>query len=711
MQIMASENKDENTLTNEELSRLYEDSKEVDQAIFAEMRSNILLVSGDHYNQAQRKKIMNSIRNVADISDEQKLRLTKNHIGKISAIHKNGLLTDGPDVTCIPNNETEMQDQKAAELHLAVLKDAKHKYKWSELRRKWADDFIDVGEVANLIIRNPSKGRIKGYEPVLDEEGSPLVDPMTGEMAPDESKPIFAGEFQFKPLHGFNLLRKKGIEDMTESPFLIYREMADVKEMKLFYKGDEEKEKLLEPSTDDCFIIFDASSGKYERRDSQVLILNFYFRPCKKYPKGYFYIKTPHGVLEQGELPGGIFPICFKTFRSVQTSPRGRSLIKDLRPYQIEVNRAASAIATHQITLGDDKVVTFGGGKLEPGSTLHGVRHIKATGMGQITHLPGRAGEQYVPYMDGQIQEMYQVALLNEEAMDKPYSQMEPWQMLFMSLKQKKRFSIYAEKFNEFLVDVATIYLELAKFYMDDDELIPAIGRQEMVNIPEFRNSTPLGFQIKVVPETEDLETQMGKQMVMSQTLQYVGGQLEKDDIGKILMNMPFANAEEICSDFTIDYDTARNDILAIERGQMRPPNRYDKHPYLIKKLVHRMTQSDFQFLAPQVQQMFEQKLALHQQMEGQIQAEIQRAQSGFIPTGGYLVKADFYIEQEDGKTKRAAVPYESFQWLMKKLNEQGMSQGDLENMQQGSLADIGAYMERSLNPGAVQPNTPPTNI
>ncbi len=39
-----------NNLNPAQLDQLYRDSSQVDDELFAEMRSNILLVSGDHYN-------------------------------------------------------------------------------------------------------------------------------------------------------------------------------------------------------------------------------------------------------------------------------------------------------------------------------------------------------------------------------------------------------------------------------------------------------------------------------------------------------------------------------------------------------------------------------------------------------------------------------------------------------------------------------------
>lgn len=680
-------------LSNEELNELYSHAETVDSALFSEQRSNLLLVAGDHYQKKKSEAFNSRIRDAKGVSDEVKLRLTKNHVQRISRLYVNNILTHSPDVTIVPQIENEIQDQKSAELNLAVWNDAKHKYKLKSKIRDWAQDFIDVGEVATKIFWDPNKGDFKGYEPRMDEFGQPEVDQM-GQMVSDESKPVFTGAFQFERIFGFNLLRAPEAKDMDESSYFIIRKMVNLKDLKKIYSSDEEKLKFIDSTSDETYLIFDGNRGEYGKSKNQTLILEYYFRPSIRYPNGYFFIKTKEGILEEGELPFGLFPIVYKGFEKLQTSPRCHSKIRQLRPFQIEINRCASAIATHQVTLGDDKVITNTAGKIEQGAILPGVRAIKVPGGGNIDILPGRSGEQYLGYMQSQIQEMYDIANLNEEAMDKELNG-DAFNLLFASIKQKKKFSLYIEKFEEFLCEVAEVFLELAKKYLPDDELIPAIGKREAINLLEFRSTERLCYRIRAEAQSSDPTSLYGRQLAINHALQYCGSQLDKDDIGKLLRNMPFGNMEETFDDLTIDYDNARNDILALERGEYPEPNPNDTHPYIIKKLTHRMKMRDFTSLAPEIQQNFNRKLVEHEQIMAQQTQAIQMAQSGFIPSGGALVKADLYIEGPEGSKQRATFPYESLQWLMKRLEQQGSAQKDLENMQQPAVAGISGQLNQ----------------
>lgn len=680
-------------LSNEELNELYSQSETVDNALFSEQRSNLLLVSGEHYQKKKSEAFNSRIRDARGVPDEVKLRLTKNHVQRISRLYVNNILTHSPNVTIVPQIENEIQDQKSAELNLAVWNDAYHKYKMKSKIRDWAQDFIDIGEVISKIFWDPNKGYLKGHEQAVDENGQPQVDEM-GQMVADKTKPVFSGAFQFERVFGFNLLRAPEAKDMDESPYLIIRKMVNLKELKKMYAADEAKLKYIDSTSDETYLIFDGNRGEYGKSKNQTLVLEYYFRPSICYPNGYFFIKTKEGILEEGELPFGIFPICYKGFEKLQTSPRCHSKIRQLRGFQIEINRCSSAIATHQVTLGDDKVITNTAGKIEQGAILPGVRAIKIPGGGNIDILPGRSGEQYLGYMQSQIQEMYDIANLNEEAMDKELNG-DAFNLLFASIKQKKKFSLYIEKFEEFLCEVSELFLELAKKYLPDDELIPSIGKREAINLAEFRSTERNCYRIRAEAQTSDPTSLYGRQLAINHALQYCGSQLGKDDIGKLLRNMPFGNMEESFDDLTIDYDNARNDILALERGEYPEPNPNDNHDYMIKKITHRLKMRDFSSLPPEIQQNFMRKLVEHEQIKAQQLQQIQMAEAGFIPSGGALVKADLYVEGPEGSKTRATFPYESLQWLMKRLEQQGSAQQDLQNMQQPAVAGISGQLNQ----------------
>lgn len=666
-----------------ELEQFYTDAESVDSDIFAEMRSNVLLINGEHYNRRQ-SLFYRRVRDSKELNEQQKLRLTKNHTQKITKTYCNNIISLAPGVSFMPKNETELHDQKVAEMHESVWQDAKERYNLDDKIDDWCDDFVGVGEVATQILWDPTLGKLKGHYQAMGEDGQPLFDEMG---QPVRGEPVHEGGFVFKDIFAPNLLRAPEAKDIRKSEYLILREMVSKDQLKRQFPDQAEK---IQGTQDRTQVVFDAQKGGYRRTQNECMLKQIYFRPCMRYPNGYFYFWVDNLLLTKGELPGGIFPIVVQQFDRIQTSPRGRSPVKTIRPYQAEINRAASKIAEHQITLGDDKVLIQNGTKISSGIALPGVRSINYTGIEPKT-LPGRDGSQYLAYMQAQIEELYQVMGVAEDSVESPTGQLDPYALLYRSASQRKKFSRYVKRFEKFLKEVALTHNALAKIHLPDDAVIYAVGKKEQINIAEFRAVNDICCEVKVQAQTEDVETKMGKFLSISHALQYVGNKLEKEDIGKLMRCMPYGNFEESFSDLTLEYDTATNVILALDRGENPGLSQYDNHQYMIKRLVSRMRQADFKFLPPEIQQGYQMQMQAHQQAEVDRLAMIQKAEAGFVPTGGYMVVCDLYVSDPANpeKTRRARIPYEALKWLIEKLETQGQSLDELEKMNQGAVSQM----------------------
>lgn len=681
----------------EDLNELYLQGESVDAEVHAEQKSNLLMIAGEQ-NTRRGAQYWNRIRSYQKLTTDWKIRLVKNHIQRITKQLVSNIVGYAPSVAPFPNNPKELADQKATELYASVWQHMRHKHKLREKTRQWCEDFVGVGEVFAKIFWDPNAGEFMGYEQLMGEDGQPEFeyDEQLQRMTekPDMGKPVFTGDIKFERILGFNLLRAPEGKTLEECPWVCYRKMVSTKELKRILAGDQQKKDLVEEDQDETYKVFDTITGKYSDSRNQTMVREFYWRPSPVYPKGYYQITTPKGILFEGELPGGFFPIVGKGWDEIPTTPRARSVIKQLRPFQIEINRCASKIAEHQLTLGDDKLLVQSGSKLSQGATLPGIRSINYTGIQPII-LEGRSGDQYIQTMQQNISEMYEVANVVDPfsgGADKQPAG-DAYTMLFASMRDKRKFSMYSEKFEEFLVDVCELSLKIARFYYDESRLIPMVGKNEMVNIEEFKNTEEMHFQVKLEPQTDDVETKMGRTLTFNHILQYAGNNMEREDLGKLIRQMPHANVDGMFDDLTIDYDNATSDILSLDRGKYRPANPKDNHEYIIKRLTHRMKEASYEFLPQQVHQMYDAKIQEHEQIMQQQVQDAAAASAGFIPSGGYGVKLDFYVDTGDGKTKRATLPYESVQWLMDTLNKQGSTQEMLDKMPQSSVASMGEAM------------------
>jgi len=699
-----------------DLNEVWKDAEACDKDLRSEQRTNIQLVAGDHYNR-QGSRYWNRIRESKKLSPETRLRITKNHIGKITKLYRNAIQQHSPGVAIVPKNETEIQDQKAAEQHHAVWQDIKSRHKVNKKIRTWIKDFVEIGEVACKVFWDPDAGTQIGWEPELDEMGQPLMsqpelDPLTGaplsqpEMVPSK-RPAMSGDLVFDTILGPDLRRDQNSKDMADSPWMGLAKMVAIKDLKKKYAGDDAKIKFIQEATEDTFRVFESGNNSHKNTKDLSQVREFYYRPCADYPKGYFFITTELGILEEGELPFGFFPIIYEGFDEITTSPRHYSIIRQLRPYQIEINRAASKMAEHQVTIGDTKVFLLSGSKPGAGATKPGIRYESITGQPPVI-VPGQTGDQFLPYLESQIKEMYMIADLQEELEEQP-TQVEAYALLFRSLKQKKKFVIYAEKFESFLTEIAYASLQLMKKYAPPQLFVNMAGKNEQVNVKEFKGSDDLRWQIKVEPQTDDVETKFGKQLVLNNIIQYIGANLDKKDVGKFIRLSPYLSKEKMLQEFTADWDNSQNDILAMDRGEYPQPNKYEDHKYLLAAMTNRVKQPDFQFKEPKVKQVYDQKIKEHEQAISIEAQELQAAQAGMIPTSGGSVKCDYYVPDPNNPmgSKRATIPADAIQWVIKKLADQGTFMEGVKGLTQDSLSEIAAMAQQQPQmeqPGQVPP-------
>ena len=675
--------------TIDDLNKCYREADEVDTEIFAEQRSNILLVAGEHYNR-RNSNFWNRVRDSEKLNSDQKIRLTKNHIYRISKIRKNVILSHAAGVRVLPNNESELQDQKSAELNQAVWSYAKIQQHFRKKTRAFVSDFFDIGEVACKIYWDENAGSLVAYEQSVGEDGMPE---MEEDGSPKKGNPVFSGDLIIERILPFNLLREASAKTMEDSSYFIYRKAVPYDVLMEMVGDDEDKQAIVKKGQDDTYFVFDSNRQNYGKDKDICTLREHYYKPSPQYPEGYFFISTENGILWEGPLPFGEFPIVYEGHDEIPTTPRHRSPIKQLRPYQIEINRAASKIAEHQVTLGDDKLVVQAGAKVTQGSLLPGVRTIQVSGMAP-TVLPGRAGDQYFQYVEGQIAELYSAAMIAEELEEK--GDQDAWAGLWKAVRHKKKFVIDAEKFESFMTGVCGLYLRLAKHYFDDNMVVTMVGKSERVNISEFKNTEPQQFQIKVEATDDNLETMMGKQLMLNHILQYSSGQLEKEDIGRLVRLMPFANGEKSFEDLTMDYDRATNVVLALDRGDAVMPNKYDKEPYMVKRLTARMAQSDFMFLDPQIQENYANLAGLYEQQEAEKAKQMQAMQADFIPTEGANIKVAWYIPDPTNSKRsiQATLPASAINWLVERLKDQGASQEQLMMNGAGSADVVQKYNE-----------------
>lgn len=674
-------------LSATDLSTKFQDSKTQLGDHLSYARTNNNLYQGNHF-----QKLGNKLSRTLDksgIDEKTKIRVTKNHTKTICKYIINSILHMAPTGIIVPKNPSEIKDQKAAEIHKSVLEDYKQKTKIRKQIRTWAHDYVVSGEVVLHVFWNPTKGKKLGDQPIID--------PVTGEQT--GSTPIFEGEADCERIFPWDFRQDPDAKERAEAAWEGFEKMVSQDKIKKTYGDTEEIRKACQSDVDETYKIFEGTTGTYKDQKGMVLLRCMYFRPCFEYPNGYFVHFTKDVILAEGELPldnngRPFYPIFYLGFDEVPTTTRSCSIINDIRPDQMEINRCASGIALTQMAMGFDKLLLPAGSKAEEGASLAGLRAIYIPGGKEKADvIPGRDGGQFLATMQSTITEMYNKVGV-PETFEEKINDTDIMASLYKNMRQKTRFSLYGEKFSEFLTEVFEEVLRLKKAYMLDDTFIQVVGRAEQVNIPEFRAADDLGYQIKVEQGTEDLESQFGRHMSLTSIMQYMGAKLDNNTLGQIIKNLPFGNKEEISSKFTIDYDNAKNIMLSLDRGEFPAVSQIENPQYIAQELNHRMRKPDFQFLPLAIQQAYQQQSQAYNQLYVDNLRQVQMAQQGLIPFDGPTVPVDGMYEVTEGsngqpKQTRLQVPQSSLLWLSEKLKAQGAALGDITNAPLGMQSQV----------------------
>lgn len=686
-------------ITLEELTRRYVEGKSNLTRHFAELRANILLDSGFHHN---RKTRFRDGRVNRDSS--KRVRITKNHTQIIARHIENNILNANPGCGFFPRQERELSHQKAAELTDSVWDYQRDKIDEDQLRKELVHDFVVCGEVFLKVAWDQFAGNFLGYEQPVGQSEVELED---GRIEIEMPEPVakWSGKLVWERIYPFDVITDPNARSWDSCRYVTIRKLIPIADLEANYEfDDDKKDAITQASNEDTYQIFDGLTGQYSEAKEHCLVLETYIKPCINYPSGYYIFYTTDGILEEGPLPKDgegnplPFPIQYCGYDQSNTSVRAFSFIKQTKPLQLEINRAASAVVMESLVLGHSTVLTQAGSKLSSAGLGNGMKQLVYTGT-KPDIVRGTNGDQYMTYIDQQTREMYELAGVPYREQDKATHIQDVMGLLFRSLKDKKRFSYYAEKFERFLCKATELSIALCREYMSDEEIVPMIGKNESVNISEFKNTKALCTVVKLRPRSDDFVSTMGKSVQVSQLLQYAGNALSPKDVGQLARNLPFLNDEQIIEDSVLDYDIATNTILSLDRGEEPPVSDHEDHAYMIKKLTARQKKPDFRLLPEDIKTRYQNRIDLHNKFYISQQQEAAMASAGFIPTGGGLVGVDMWTTDEKGKQKRLRISSEAMHWLVRKMAQQGTQAEETEELPLSQQAAIGRGMANNVQP------------
>ena len=648
-----------------EYREMFIDAVEADKKHFMEQRSSLLLFSGKHHNANREVTIGGGhAREFARITQSSsgtkralnQLRIVYNQIPRLTDSYVNEIMDHAPGVQVVPVGGGDVKNSRLAKMNMDVLEADMRKNPDHEMRtEEEAETFTVLGEVACKLFWDEATDWLK------------------------ES-----------PIHPFDLVRAPGSLSLETAPWLIHRNVyTKVQLIKMF--GRAWAEKYASPgggkggydSGMGTYTTFNAQDREYQKLDG-LEILEYYHRPERNYPKGYYVFFTHSAILREGELPGGIFPIVAARCMTTPSLARGHSFIRSVYNAQMELNRAAGQDASNMIHFGDDKIITNASSNLSLGKENVGVTHYKVSSFTDlnksIQYVEGKGLPKYLEYMAHLIKFMdytAQVKTVMDEKKDGRTGDI--YYQLFSRLKDKKKFAKIGRRFENYLKMKAEAKLAFFRYYLTPEDIVETTDLQDKVLIEDFKNTTARDYSIALKVGNTSTEELMGKQLQIREIVQYLGNNLSREDIGMILRESPLSNNHALLDSLTAKYDSSVNDIIKLEKGILPQVSRTADLTYKIERITNHINGPRFQELGGQVTNLFHQFLDQLQQMLQEQKNEELRLQAGFIPTTGALINTDLYIEVPSSsgagkKTVRAKLPQSALQWLFDTLQKQGMT-------------------------------------
>lgn len=693
--------------TLSELSQLFKDGHEIDRPIFREHRINANLYNGNHYGQ----KVEEFDRNVKQNYkfDTQAVRITENHINKIITMRASALKSLVPDVTVRPKNFDEFGDQKRAEIHKSVLEDWKKNSGFKQEEVRLIKEWMIYGELGLKIFWEDEAGRklpdllVTEFDVEFDEIEKKGVEGVEITIDKDDIKTKkvtrFEGRVRAEIIYPFDIIRDACAETYKEAEWICIKKLVDPKAIKRHFDADSPEYEAVSNTNNDQYNTF-RNDGQYTKTSGKTLIKEFYFKKSYRYPKGYYFITGGSGegtILWEGELPGGVFPIEILGYDEISTSPRYSSLIRNLRPNQLQVNLLKSKSVQTILTSGMDRVYIAKGSKLsKPLKGSDGISVYEYTGQPPITEQ-GKIGEQFLNPISQNVDMMYNKGNV-QEAFDQQSKQVDAHTALFQSAKQKATYNDYVCKYENFLKNVYMKVLRLSKIHMKDETLVMIAGKDEQVNIPEFKTSDDLGYEICVEAQSEDAESKLGRALDLQKILQY-GANFDGAQLAALIKHMPYLNNDAVLETFPqyMDYQNAMNDICRLDRGDQTVLNirRYENHDFMLQILTSRSKKPDFEFLPEGIKNLYAAKIQAHEQIKVQQIQEQRSLEADFVPTGGALLKIEGLFENDgfttrgQPKVRAVRIPQESLDWLRDRLKQQGLQLELVEQQQEQVRAEI----------------------
>jgi hypothetical protein len=387
-------------------------------------------------------------------------------------------------VTCVPATNEE-EDLEASYIASDFLQSREESDEEQIVRRNELTSLLVYGECARFTRYNPNK----------------------------ESEDGVAGDIETWTIDPSQYVRSITNNNSNKPDWIILTEVYDIDRLKELYPGKEiYPEKVIITQYGNMRL------EKHEQTQDKCIVKRMYVREDKENPKGKYYAWTGNTLLQEGELPDGIFPfVVFKwLYQPGYVYPEG--FVEPLIRSQITINDGLLKLRKLAEKKANPPILMAGNSEVREETMQESGQDIYRYKMGydkpEFLQFPQDMQEVYNLIAMAR-EEMMSIAGLRETSLGRQPREATATQMALLKRSDNAGIGYFKYAFEKTFAKVCHTKLELAKKYFKQERLIKIVGVDRKPYVSKFYGADLKGvIDVKCEPTTY-IDDAMRQQIMM----------------------------------------------------------------------------------------------------------------------------------------------------------------------------------------------------
>ncbi len=540
---------------------------------------------------------------------KRKLSRSRFKVNKILPIVQNRLsrLTQSPPKYDVRPNSNSTEDKDSARLALQILNDIFDKQRFDEKRQEVAMATMQGGHGYIQVTWDPTLGK-------------PMIDPDSGQLAGYE------GDVRFEILNCLEVFPDPLAKTVDDCQWMIKAKVRKLEYFKEKYpeRGDAVKEEqawllssLYDLKSNALTSVGIAGASTTDQMRDSAIELVYYEKRCKDYPNGRMIVIASGVLLEDKDLPVGMFDIVKFDDMIVGGRYNSESVITHLRPIQDQYNVTRTKMANWiKALLAGKYAAPKGSNLMQEAMNNHDSEIVEFTpvptapggGMPTALTIPQIPSYAYKD-LETTDAELDFVSGINEVSRGVlPSASIPAAGMAFLQEQDQTRIGVMTTRNESAFARIG----ELTLRYVGENYIMPRLlklaGEGLEYTVKDFVGADIRdNYDVMVIPgSTVPTSKVLRRQDIMTAWQSGLLGNPQEPKVRmKVFQNLEYGEIEDMWKSQALDEAQVKYAIECIESGKMPPLSEFDNHQFHLMEMNDFRKTDKFSRLAKNQQGMF----------------------------------------------------------------------------------------------------------